>query len=554
VPAAGGTGAGVDPAFDASPNGAAAGTEPPLTPAASDRRESDSQVVDSSGGVSRATPAPDPLPGATAGWAAGEDGEPADAAHASLALEPGDVEPARWPHAVAVDPLEVASRRETLERAQRERQRRRATTWRIAAALLVAVPLAGVAWLVWHDADRGSARGTDGAAGAPPVVVAARPPTRSVAGGSGAETGAPAALPTTGASGAAPAAQPAPAAALPAPPTTASAAHADVASTPPGSARGPGDAGRAGAEAGPAATLAGKAAEPAAPAGEARTTANRPTARIEPAPSGLPSRSAATTGEADGPAAAPVVPAQPASSAPAPRPVTRDFAARGNDLLARDIPRIAQRAERAVLRVLFVAAQGDDAGDDDAIRAAARALPRAHDLDGSFEPAPRDARALNESARTALNRNGNARQALRTQLGAFGANPLDPEVVGNTAFLMLRQPTPDAERARELALHALTLRDPRFPGGRVEDWTSFAIASALTGRERDARAAWVVSLALTPNLERHCRGARQARSLYGERLRTSVTAMLERARASGRSRGAPSCDGGSPQVAGARTR
>ena len=72
---------------------------------------------------------------------------------------------------------------------------------------------------------------------------------------------------------------------------------------------------------------------------------------------------------------------------------------------------------------------------------------------------------------------------------------------------MLRQPTPDAERARELALHALTLRDPRFPAGRVEDWTSFAIASALTGRERDARAAWFVTLALTPNLERHCRGA-----------------------------------------------
>ena len=55
---------------------------------------------------------------------------------------------------------------------------------------------------------------------------------------------------------------------------------------------------------------------------------------------------------------------------------------------------------------------------------------------------------------------------------------------------------PDA--ARRLALYALTLPETPYVTGRLEDWTTFAIASALVGRERDARNAFFVTLALTP--------------------------------------------------------
>ena len=109
---------------------------------------------------------------------------------------------------------------------------------------------------------------------------------------------------------------------------------------------------------------------------------------------------------------------------------------------------------------------------------------------------------------------------------AFGADPLDPEVAGNLAFLLLRQRPSQPEAARRLALHALTLHGSRFPQGRVEDWATLAIASALAGRERDASNAFLVSLALAPDLERHCRAALDAFAIYGERLRVPVETML----------------------------
>jgi len=86
-----------------------------------------------------------------------------------------------------------------------------------------------------------------------------------------------------------------------------------------------------------------------------------------------------------------------------------------------------------------------------------------------------------------------------------------------------------------LALHALTLHDWKFPSGRIEDWNTFAIASALTGHERDARNAWLVALALAGGSERQCRAAIDAYALYGEALRLPVEAMLYRANAAGRS-------------------
>jgi len=128
------------------------------------------------------------------------------------------------------------------------------------------------------------------------------------------------------------------------------------------------------------------------------------------------------------------------------------------------------------------------------------------------------------------------------QVRAFGANPLDAEIAGNLAFLLLRQRPAQPEAARQLALHALTLRGSRHPEGRIEDWATLAIASALSGRERDARNALLVTLALAPNLERQCKAALDVVALYGERLRGPVEAMLQSAQASGRAQQSSFCE------------
>jgi hypothetical protein len=143
-----------------------------------------------------------------------------------------------------------------------------------------------------------------------------------------------------------------------------------------------------------------------------------------------------------------------------------------------------------------------------------------------------DARRLNEAALVAYWRRDDVDDAMRLQRQAFAANPFDSEVVGNLAFLQLREQPPRAEAARQLALHSLTLNDPRFPSGRTEDWTAFAVASALTGHEADARNAWFASMALASDLQHQCDNAVRAEAIYGERLRSSVHAMLQRARSS----------------------
>lgn len=167
------------------------------------------------------------------------------------------------------------------------------------------------------------------------------------------------------------------------------------------------------------------------------------------------------------------------------------------------------------------------------VRSAARAA-RSHgvppSLDGPVDR--RQARSLNDAARVAYERRGDIDEALRLQARAFAANPLDIEVAGNLAYYRLRNHPPEAETARQLALHALTLHDPRFASGRIQDWTTLAVASALTGRDSDARGAWAVTLALAPDLRSHCSAAVRSENIYGERLQPSVEAMLERVRTS----------------------
>ena len=207
------------------------------------------------------------------------------------------------------------------------------------------------------------------------------------------------------------------------------------------------------------------------------------------------------------------------------------------------IPRIAQRAERLVLRVLFIAAQSDSASQDDEIRNAASAV-RLAPVDPQIDIGvdANDARLLNEAARVAFLRRSSVQEALSLQTRAFGANPQDPEIVGDLAFLLLKQHPPQADTARQLALHALTMHDAKHPNGRIEDWTTLAIASALSGRDRDARNAWFVTLALAPSVERQCRAAINAYAMYGERLRSPVEAMLYRVHSSGRADRSPLCE------------
>ena len=196
------------------------------------------------------------------------------------------------------------------------------------------------------------------------------------------------------------------------------------------------------------------------------------------------------------------------------------------------VPGLARAAERRLAPVLAAAARSPELRRRSEIRTAAQAARAvvAPPSGAAFDP--REAQRLDDAAQAAVRRDRDVANALHLQTQAFGANPLDPAVAGNLALLRLNEPSPQAEPARQLALYALTLKDDRFPTGRIEDWTTLAIAAALTGRERDARNAWFVSMALTGDLQRQCDAAVHARATYGERVRPSVQAMLQRARSS----------------------
>ena len=286
-------------------------------------------------------------------------------------------------------------------------------------------------------------------------------------------------------------------------------------------------------------------APPAATAAIAAAAASRSAREASPmsAPAPMPTPVVAATREVIA-NPAPVAAARPPEAASAPTPAAPvDLVARANELMAHDVPRLAQQAERTVARVLYAAGRSDDVLDDDSIRANAAAVARPpHDGLAGMTLLPRDGQQLNDAARAEYARHGSTPEALMLQVRAFGANPLDAEIAGNLAFLLLRQRPAQAEAARQLALHALTLRGARNPGGRIEDWATLAIASALSGRERDARNALLVTLALAPSLDRQCKAALDVYALYGERLRGPVEAMLQSAQASARARQSSFCE------------
>jgi hypothetical protein len=276
-------------------------------------------------------------------------------------------------------------------------------------------------------------------------------------------------------------------------------------------------------------------------AGASASPSGSPSAGGAPAAAAPPTALAvvarpALSNDATAPANAAAAPLAGADSAPI------DYAARASDLMANQVPRLSQRAERQVARVLFIAGR-PERGADDEVRAAAAAIGRdGIDALATLSIAAGEAQRLGEAARAEYARRGGTPEALALQARAFGANPIDAESAGNLAFLLLRQRPAQPEAARQLALYALGLHGARYPEGRIEDWASFAIASALVGRERDARNAFLVTLSLAPNLERHCKAALDVYAIYGERLRAPIEAMLQSANASGRANGSAFCE------------
>ncbi len=154
---------------------------------------------------------------------------------------------------------------------------------------------------------------------------------------------------------------------------------------------------------------------------------------------------------------------------------------------------------------------------------------------------PGTARRFNEEANRAYWIRRDVSEALQLERRAFEANPGDVEIAGNLAFYYLKQSPPHAEAAREVALHALTTSSPRYRTGRLEDWMSLGVASALMGRRQEAEHAFLAGAALGGNLDRTCRAALTAVATYGESVRPAAIALLRRVNAQGRSEESPFC-------------
>jgi hypothetical protein len=247
--------------------------------------------------------------------------------------------------------------------------------------------------------------------------------------------------------------------------------------------------------------------------------------------------------------AAPVPPqssSRLASLAQATHPIPQvqdDYAAVGRQTLQESVPRIASRAELQVARVLGMAASAYTLLEERAVAEASRAA-RVADVDLMLPqrpPSAAEARRFNDEARAALRLRHDVREAIDLQLRALGANPRDPETAGNLAVLYLKMSPAQPEVARQLALVALTARAPQYHSARMEDWHTFAIASALTGREADARNALYVTLALTADVDARCVATLNAVATYGERMRRPVEAMFYRLHSQGRGVGSQPC-------------
>jgi serine/threonine protein kinase len=218
---------------------------------------------------------------------------------------------------------------------------------------------------------------------------------------------------------------------------------------------------------------------------------------------------------------------------------TNDVAAQADRLLADTVP----RGEAEVSRVLLIAASAYRPTQDRTVADAARTT-RIRDealLPSVRTSATVEARRLHNQARAVFASGRNVHDALDLQLRAFSTNPRDPEIAGYLAVLYLKTTPPQPDLARQVALVALTARSSQYATTRLEDWQTFAVASALAGRETDARNAMFVTLALSNNVERTCVAGWNALASYGDRMRGPLDAMLYRVHMRGHSVDSPWC-------------
>jgi hypothetical protein len=185
-------------------------------------------------------------------------------------------------------------------------------------------------------------------------------------------------------------------------------------------------------------------------------------------------------------------------------------------MLAETIPYSAARAQPELSRVMWIASRpGQDRAVVDAVR---QSWSSYQVVTSASSISPAVARRLGEDARHAYLVDRDAARA----------------------FLLLRTQPGQAESARQLAVHAIALAASQRTG-RADDWTTLAVANALTGREADATNALYVAVALSRNLDASCRAAQSAVESYGERVAAPVAAMMSRIRDQGRDRESSSC-------------
>jgi hypothetical protein len=284
---------------------------------------------------------------------------------------------------------------------------------------------------------------------------------------------------------------------------------------------------------------------------EDRTIASNAT---RPPPPELP-RAEVVAPKPEAAAPAPPQPVSPAPAVPSPPPaITRepaprlaspsadpDLAAQARRMLAESIPYSAQRAQGELSRVMWIAAGARRPGQERAVADAVRqSWSQYQVVTSAASISPALARQLGEDARHAYLVERDVARAYDLQLRAFGANPRDPELAGNLAFLLLKVQPMQAESARQLAVHAIALAASQR-SGRPDDWTTLGVASALTGRGVDATNSLYVAVALSRNLDASCRAALSAVDAYGERVAGPVAAMMARIREQGRERESSSC-------------
>jgi hypothetical protein len=216
-----------------------------------------------------------------------------------------------------------------------------------------------------------------------------------------------------------------------------------------------------------------------------------------------------------------------------------DLAVRGRRLVAETVPVVAAQAWADVAFPLSLV---NGSGPSLRSRAYADATNGRWRSEAAQLPAGADAgraRDLYEAARTAY-ASGKSVEAVELELRAFAANPRDPDVAGFLAFLHLRTSPVRPETARQLALHSLAFSGSRR-GARFEDWNTFAVSSALTGRSGDAARAYLLMLALSGDANRSCRAALRAHATFGDALRAPLEALSTRIRRDGRGDEAPQC-------------